>query len=198
MPDPRLYPFKEAKAPVYVALCGAPKAGKSTVAGLLERRYGALIVDDGRPLREACKALYGLSEEDVTTHAGKERQMTVCGQSYTVRQLLGDLGRSLESLYGEFYLPELAVGKAWSHPEVEKIPFFVFPSVRMNQGNYYRSCGNTWVIEVTRPGFEPVNDFDLYNRAIRTHTIKNLAIENWQTEVELQVADIFDPIFQRQ
>ena len=60
--------------------------------------------------------LYGLSWEDVATQEGKRREIEVCGQRYTVRQILGDLGCLLEDKYGSQINPELAVRKCDALP----------------------------------------------------------------------------------
>src|SRR5689334_15610763 len=92
--------------PRYVAICGAPEVGKSTVAETLAEWWGGKIIDDGRCLREGVKAIYNLRDWHVYTHEGKRSTIVVGGNSYTVRQLLGDLGKLLEAKYGEFFMPE--------------------------------------------------------------------------------------------
>jgi tRNA uridine 5-carbamoylmethylation protein Kti12 len=162
--------------PTLIALCGAPKAGKTTLAEFLERRYNAHLVDDGEVLRRAAMALYGLSWDDVTTQEGKAKRIELCGRTFDHRQLLGQLGNLLESHYGEQIIPELTLRalqrrfhadtELWDHP------FFVFPSVRKTQGLTYRERRGV-VIEVRRPGHVPVNDFDHYDTSLVNYTLDN-------------------------
>lgn len=155
--------------PRYVALCGAPGAGKSTVAERLAYHFGGVIVDDGLPLRQAAMKLYGLSWEDVSTQEGKAREVMVCGEIFTVRQLLGDLGNMLEAFYGDQFMPERALALTKLRPDA---PFYIFPSCRKNQGLTYRREGG-FVVEVARPGHQPVNDFDHYDRSLVNMCIFN-------------------------
>lgn len=179
--------------PRFVALCGAPGAGKDTVADMLRARYGAQQVIDGYCLRTAAMALYDLTEEQVWTQTGKASRVTVCGQEFTVRQLLGDLGKMLEKKHGAQFIPEQAVNGLLTKPLTE--PFYVFSSVRMNQGLTYIK-NNGIVVEITRPGCEPQHDFDYYDKSLVSYTIVNDdASSDWSQALEHKVAAVFDPIF---
>lgn len=181
-----------SSAPRYVALCGAPKAGKNAVADLLIDRYGGHLIDDGAPLRHAAMALYGLSHDDVYTQAGKAREIQVCGKTFTVRQLLGDLGNLLEGFYGEQFMPERAISQIEHNP---RIPFYIFSSVRKTQGLTYLKHGGI-VVEVKRPGFEPVHDFDHYDKSLVGYTIDNDGgPDDWKERLEGRVISLFDPFF---
>jgi len=59
--------------PKLIALCGYPQAGKSKLQEIIATHWGATPQDDARILRDAAKVLYGLSEDDVSTQAGKAR-----------------------------------------------------------------------------------------------------------------------------
>lgn len=155
--------------PRYIALCGAPRSGKSSVANYAAEHYGGVTVDDGMVLREAVRGLYGLDWEDVYTQEGKARSRVVCGKTFTHRQLLGDLGNLLEGFYGDQIMPELALSSISGSVTPS---FFLFPSCRKNQGLTYLKHGGV-VIEVTRPGCEPVNDFDRYDSSLVTHRLHN-------------------------
>lgn len=175
--------------PRYVALCGAPTCGKTTVAEFLQARYGAQPIDDGQVLRKAAVPLFAGTWEDFNTQRGKLRSTIICGKSYTNRQLLGQLGNLLEGHFGDQFMPERAIAEAkdvdakvW-----EPAAFFVFPSVRKNQGITYLANGGV-VIEVTRPGCVPVNDFDHYDQSLVSYTISN---EGTLLELEAQVEKLF-------
>jgi hypothetical protein len=173
------------KTPLYVALCGAPGAGKTTVADLLVERYDGFLVDDGKPLREAAMALYGLSWWHVSTQEGKATTRTVCGKTFTVRQLLGDLGNLLEGFYGQQFMPERALAQV-----DDTVPLYVFPSCRKTQGLTYLKHGGI-VVEITRPGHVPVNDFDRYDQSLVTYRIVN---DGDLAALQERVTQLFDRI----
>jgi hypothetical protein len=173
--------------PRYVALCGFPKAGKTTLAEFLVERYGAKLVDDGAVLREACMALYKLRREDVYTQEGKAKTMEVCGRPFTHRQLCGDLGNLLEGFYGEQVIPELTFRRL----EQRGQPFFVFPSVRKTQGITYKKHGGV-VIAITRPGTEAVNDFDRYDESLVDYWLKN---DGSMGQLIGRTIDLFEDVF---
>lgn len=138
----------------HVAFTGAPGVGKDTAADYLARRYNAVRVDDGRHLREIAKLLFGLGEEEVSTHAGKARMTVVCGKTWENRKILGEIGNKLEELFGQHVIPECAV-RAFADPD----RLNVYSSVRKTQGDYYRAHGGI-VIEIAREGYIATNGFD--------------------------------------
>lgn len=155
--------------PRYIALCGRPKSGKSKVQEYLNEIFGVQPIDDGKVLREACKILYGLNDNDVYTQEGKHGFVDICGKSFQVRDLLGELGNMMEDTYGEFFMPEAAVREANKYG----YPTFSFGSVRKTQGHFYKQQGGI-VIEVIRPGVpESPYDFDKYDQNIIDHQIHN-------------------------
>lgn len=160
--------------PRYVAICGFPETGKTTLAEFLVQRYGAELVDDGAVLREAAQVLFGASWQDVNTQEGKRSTRTVCGVDYTHRALLGDLGTMLEDKYGEQFIPERTIARLEAQParETVKLPFHVFASVRKTQGITYHKNGGI-VLEVLRPGTRAVYDFDRYDRDLVDHSLLN-------------------------
>jgi hypothetical protein len=178
----------------YIALCGYPKAGKTEVQRIISRRYGFTAYDDSAPLREATKALYGLTDWHVTTQAGKATVLDIAGMNITVRQAMGELGCYLEE-HDEFHFPRLAVKTCQqSHSDGK----FVFASVRQNQPAFFKEIGQSLVIEVTRQGCVASGDFDEYFR-----DPIDISIENHRDEVdperslaslEARVAEALDPI----
>jgi len=152
-----------------VALCGYPEAGKTEVQKYLQQRFGFIPIDDGRPLRDAARILYNLSEKDVTTQEGKRRLIRVGNDEITVRKALGDLGKYLEER-DPFHLPRLAMIEA---DRIDPNGYFVFGSVRRDQPTFYASFDHTIVVEVVRDGCTAKNDFDEYLRGDVSVTIRN-------------------------
>ena len=176
--------------PRYVAICGAPGSGKSTVAKILTELYGAVSIDDGYILRKACAVLYSQPVNNFTTQEGKQLITNVCGQDYTNRELLGDLGTVLENFYGDQFMPEQALRQAdcWTGVTMEKPPFFVFPSVRKNQGKSYLARGGM-VLEIIRPGYEALKEFDKYDTSLVDFYLTN---DGDLAALERRVVALFD------
>ena len=176
----------------YIVLNGGPNSGKSTLATILERRYGFIMIDDGAPLREACIDLYGLTPWHVYTQEGKESQVEICGQPVQVRQLLGGLRKLLDGVHGPDWLPEAAIKKAaLDHPHFTGS--FVFGSVRNSQASVYKRAGGL-VIELQASGCDPVNEFDMWDKSLVDMSIFNHKVgRNHFADV---VAAHLDPIFE--
>jgi hypothetical protein len=178
-----------SKSPFFVALCGAPESGKTTVANLLVKNYGAKLVDDGAGLREGCSAFYGFPLEWCYSQEGKKCEIEVCGEVFTVRKLLGDFGKLLETKHGQQVIPETAIRELMIEPNV---PFYVFGSVRMDQGITYHRHGGV-VIEVDRPGYVPVHDFDHWDKSLVDYRIKNTSS---LLALEARTHTVMDKIFE--
>jgi len=160
-----------------IALCGNPNSGKSTAQKILEA-CGISPIDDGRPLRDVCKIMYGLTEAQVTTQAGKAEYVTVCGETYQVRDLLGTAGKLFEERYSEQILPEAALRIAEEHwaslPAGHRQHGYSFGSVRKVQGLTYRKHSRGVVMEIVRDGCAPSPyDFDQYDRSYVSLTVRN-------------------------
>jgi hypothetical protein len=152
----------------FIGICGAPTAGKSEVQTILESEFAAIPIDDSRPLRDAVKFLYGLSEEDVSTQKGKRRLVPVGGDKVPVRKLIGEVGLHVEERDPN-HLPRLAREKAEAeHPG----KLVSFGSIRMSQGQIFQD-DKSLVIEVVRPGAVPINKFDEYDPSLAHITILN-------------------------
>lgn len=153
--------------PPFIALCGWPKAGKSTIQRLLQERWGYLPQDDGRVLREAAKILYGFTDWHVSTQEGKASKVVVAGREVTVRYALGNLGDLLESQWGTQFIPEATLRECLAPygGQVSAAPKMSFGSVRKDQGITYRRHGGL-VVAVRREGVgEPENAFDRFDPA---------------------------------
>lgn len=180
--------------PKYIAICAQPHHGKDTVQEILHRLYGIQPIDDGLPLRQACMALFGLDIEQVTTQAGKESFVEVCGQEWQVRKILGDLGKLIEQHFGEMALPQAARYLAESQ-RTSPDQVFSFSSVRRNQALDYKEHGGI-AIQVVRPDIEASPyDFDQYPVELMDYTIWNDGgADDWHDVLVENVRRIFDPI----
>lgn len=164
-----------------VAVCGSPHAGKDTFVDALLEFYGksATRVDDGLPLRRATAALFDIPLEDCLTQEGKAKALATPLGDETVRKAIGDMGKALETRYGEFCTPFLAMRSVEqaraANPDLK---LFVFSSVRMRQPWFYRERGAV-VIEVHRPGNEPSPyDFDQWDKnSVHLRIINNGTVE---------------------
>lgn len=154
-----------------ICLNGWPKAGKSAVAEILERRFGAKIVDDGQILRDAAPILFrGIDRNDPYTQEGKAKLITINGQTYTVRQALGYLGDCLEQFFGNDYIPDQTMRLINDLPAA---PYYVLPSVRKGQGFFYKHHGAT-VWEIHRNEVPPSdNPFDRWSTRAVDRVLEN-------------------------
>lgn len=176
---------------LFIALCGPPKSGKSTVQNILWEKWDVKPVDDGRVVRDLVKRAFFLKEDDVSTQDGKKRMYDLSGaggpqDQWTNRQLLGKLARGLEIEFGPFVVPVLTI-KEFCEPSM--FNRFSFGSVRRNQGWFYKERGGI-VVEVLREA-PSGNDFDLYDRDAVDYTIAN---NGNLKELKEQVVEILEDI----
>jgi hypothetical protein len=153
----------------YIALCGAPGAGKSEVQRLLDTYYHFRPIDDSRILREAAMILYGLEDWHVSTQEGKSVLITVGDEQISVRRLLGELGLHLEKR-DPHHIPKRALADAIAEFPTDRLSF---GSVRRDQAKVFKDTGEGLIVEVRRPGFEPKNDFDHYDRDLVDIVVHN-------------------------
>lgn len=142
---------------MFIALCGAPGSGKTTVQQILLEEFGVQPIDDGRILRDISIQCFGLTEEEVTTETGKNSYIEFLGQKWQVRQILGEIGRSLENIFGEHIVPHLTTQKHCA--DLSKN--YSFGSVRRSQPQYFNQIGGL-VVEIVKNGCAPKYDFDRY------------------------------------
>lgn len=158
---------------LYIALCGAPGSGKSTVQRHLQTTYGVVPVDDGFPCRDIAVRHFGLGWDDVNTQAGKLRTVILPGgKKMEVRKLLGAIGNKLEDIAGDAFIPEAAIQRVRN----VDASAFSFGSVRRDQGWVYKNHGGI-VVEVKRPGHGIVNPFDWYDLTPVDYVVHNTGSE---------------------
>lgn len=168
--------------PLYIALCGNPKAGKSLVQEILQQIYAITPVDDGAPLREFAVTNLGLNWEQVTRQAGKLEFVEILGRTWQVREILGELGNALEAKFGKDILPFIALKRC----ERLEGPFS-FGSVRRDQGKVYKAKGGI-VIEIENPDALPSTyEFDQFDRSIVDYTIHNDALFHGANPTEARI-----------
>lgn len=97
--------------PPFIAICGAPGSGKTTVQNILEEEFGCTGVDSVL-LKETAVILYGLTWEQVSTQEGKKEEVEIMGRKWIVRDLLGGLGVMLRQMHGENFMSERTVADA--------------------------------------------------------------------------------------
>jgi hypothetical protein len=145
----------------HLALVGWPLSGKSTVAEILVDEFGGVIVDDGLILRKALPILTGIPEESCFSQEGKASVVQVGDRPEVVRQGLGELGKWMEGRYGKDVMPLRAMQLAQQTDPGAS--FYIYPSVRMEQGRVYRRHGGV-VIQINNPTVKPsANDFDRWD-----------------------------------
>lgn len=159
--------------PKYIALCGYPQSGKDEVAKQLAGLLGnARVIDDGEPLRLAAPHLFGFDPSLPFTQEGKATEVETPAGPKTVRYILGELGKYVESHYSH----EFMVWRALMETQrPENIPFehFIFPSVRRSSASAFSGTDHI-VIEIKRPGYDSSpHDFDWYDPEFVTHQIHN-------------------------
>lgn len=145
--------------PSLIALCGNPTCGKTTAAEVLGALEGYHLVDDGLPLRKIAMDYMGLTERQVFTQEGKLEQVELNGRTWTVREILGEIGNAFEEKFGGDIIPMM------SHNSLPAGQLSVFGSVRREQGAYWRKHG-ALVLEIVNPlaGPSPY-EFDRFNAA---------------------------------
>ena len=153
---------------MYIALCGAPGSGKSTVQQVLLEEFDIQPVDDGRVLRDIAIRSFGLTEEEVSTTKGKNSYVEIMGDNWQVRKVLGEIGRSLENVFNEHIVPHLTILNQCTDPNKN----YSFGSVRRTQPQYFNKIGGL-VVEIVKDGCISVYDFDHYYGKIDMIIINN-------------------------
>lgn len=167
--------MKDVFNPRLIALCGFPEVGKSTVQKALASLYGVKICDDGRLLRDAAMALYGFTEDMVTTQAGKATLVDICGRKDTVRTFMGELGCAIENMHGTSFFPHQTLErlKLQYGPGLEAAPRMSFGSVRRDQPWFFREQGALVIEVVGANAGRNVGPYDRYDASAAHLTIHN-------------------------
>lgn len=164
--------------PPIIAICGYPKAGKSTVQNILADLYDVVPLDDGLPLREIAMDYLGLTRDQVTTQEGKAETVMLNGTPWIVRDVLGQLGNAMEEKFGGDVIPLMAVNRFGLDRtgSIDRRQSVSFASVRRQQGWFWRKRG-ALVIEVRRPGAEMGAEFNAYDPLAAHYTLDNSGSE---------------------
>ncbi len=151
-----------------IALCGYPDCGKSTLQDYLAKKYGFEPYDDAIGIRQEAMKRHNLTWDDVSTQAGKAKNIETPQGTRQVRDLLADIGNEMIGHHGSQWKPEqaLAAAKAAGKARV------CFASVRLDEAKAYRAAGGV-VLEVVRPGCAPLSSADEYDRKLVDATIMN-------------------------
>jgi hypothetical protein len=181
----------------HIAICGYPRSGKSTAQAVLKEVFGIVPIDDGRCLRDIAKRMFSLSEWQVSTQEGKRSKVTICGREWEVRQVLGEVGKVLETRFGPGLMPETALRDADDLFERLRMvgpppQGFSYGSVRMQQGRIYKRRPGALVVEIDakQRGISlSGNDFDEWDRDLVDLVIYNNSSES---DFRKYVADIFE------
>jgi len=169
------------RIPKYIALCGHPLSGKSTVQGILRDEFNVVPVDDGQVLRKFLMETFGLTQAQVSTQEGKLEKVTILGREWQVRELLGEFGNALEAMFGAHIMPFMAVRSTIGQPATS---CFSFGSVRRDQGLYYKQLGGL-VIGIANPkAKQPKFEFDRFDPAVVDVWINNDGLARGLTPAE--------------
>lgn len=161
--------------PKLIALCGPPKAGKSTVQKILHETYGIEPHDDARLLRQTAMRVYGFTWEQVSTQEGKASIVEIAGKRADVRHFMGELGLAIERIHGSNFFPwrELEHLKSVYGPNFERGPILSFGSARLEQPRFFRENG-ALVIEVLCDKVQASrNPYDVYDGSPAHIVIRN-------------------------
>lgn len=120
--------------PKFIVLCAQPKAGKSLAQDLLFKTFGYKPVDTGMPLRRISMDYLGLTLDQVATQEGKASYVEIEGKTWQVRDILGELGKHLEAMFG----PDILAFMATNTLPPEGLFSFV---ARRDQAHFYKKRG---------------------------------------------------------
>ena len=164
--------------PKLIALCGNVRAGKSIAAAIIHETYGHELVDDARPLRNIGMKEFDLTEEQVTTQAGKLDKVKIGDTEYEVREILGKIGDGLEDQFGQNIVAELA------NKRLKVGNSYVLQSVRKGQTWFWRKQG-ALVIEIRNPSTVSIPfPFDKYDRSAVHASIENDGLSLGMSSIE--------------
>ena len=162
------------KLPSFIALCGNPTSGKSTVAEIITELYDAEIMDSGKPLREIAKSYLGLTHDQVYTQEGKASFVDVLGVSWQVRDILGTLGNKFEETFGEFAMPHMSSVNL----DVTKGRTYIDASCRKTQAKYWKARGGIAIGIKSKGAYPSKFQFDKFDETL----IDVWIVNDWRGE----------------
>lgn len=143
-----------------LGLCGYRTSGKSEVAKILVEKYNFEIIDTKKLLRELASDITRTPADLLKQTGFKELPY----QGRTHREIMGELGKTLENLFGHDYLLRRALHR------VDKTKNLIVDSLRMDQALFFEGT----VVEVKSDKVTPSGfDFDEYNRTRINYSIDN-------------------------
>jgi hypothetical protein len=186
--------FANALLPRFIAICGHPTSGKSTLQKLMFKGYGIQPVDDGGPLRKMAMAYLGLSYDDCYTQEGKLQSTTILDRVWENREILGEIGNAFEEKFGGDVIPLMVINS------LEPGGKYCFGSVRRKQGHYYKKHGGV-VIGLRNPLAGPSKfEFDSFDETAVDYWIENDGLARGLSEadalldLEQKLFDVFSAI----
>lgn len=100
-----------------IGLCGFKQAGKTTVANMLKNK-GFYELSFAAPLKEACRAMYGLSDEQLY---GEQKEQIDPYWGVTPREILQRFGTDVMRKNASVVIPEMKEDNMWIEVANRKI-----------------------------------------------------------------------------
>lgn len=179
-----------------IGLTGRAGCGKDTVANFLIETHGFVKTAFADPIKDGIKAMFGLSDHDISNRANKEAKIDRFGKSpRELMQLLGtEFGR--EMVRPDVWLNETErrVRKIMALPAHHHISGVVVSDVRFeNEADWIRSMGGiVWIIDRPQSGLSGITGSHKSEQAIPRH-ITDIVIDN-SGSIEQLYQDITDVI----
>jgi dephospho-CoA kinase len=162
-----------------IGLCGYPTVGKSAVADILVRDHGYDILETKEILRDITSLI-----TRCPSHLMKETGFkNLPYQRRTQREIMGEIGKTLEELFGADYLLRRAL-----HREATAGRKLVIDGLRRDQALFFDGI----VLEVVSDRVSGASyDFDEYNKTKIDYTLNNSGtISDLEAEIKKMMVDL--------